>query len=706
MTRQRLQATVGYRTALIEGDLVPDSPQHMTTELFYPIYNQGKVSLLNKGYVYLVAKYSLEYKEEYASTYCYEKEQNWTTYIQDVTLDSYTQEDIGIEKDCYIRICLKRVDGKEILSEEASRINEIISLYTEEEEQSGHPDVSQESKKVIEESLKKKNQFNEEDTYVCAVLTDSHYTVNGTWKDTMTHLREVHKEVDFQSVIHLGDFTDGLVSKSVTTHYVNQILGDLEQLQVPRYVCVGNHDTNYFKNNQEVLTKEEQKDLYLGHLTTELTTSHGLSYYKDITSHELRFIFLASYDERRKVLRYGYENSQLKWLEEVLQNTPSRYKVILYSHVPPMKELDYWSLKIRKEKQLISLLEDYNKKEEYHIMAFIHGHTHADYVHYGLSFPIISIGCNKYEYFMEHKPKRATTPPRKRGAANQDLWEVMLVNPREHKIELVRYGAGESRSIDCVKKKENIYNPTSTNIKRPQVWAHRGASGYAPENTLEAFRLAIDLGADGIELDVQYTKDKQLVVIHDEKINRTSNGSGFVVDYTLEELRQYNYNRTKPVYKQVAIPTLEEVLQLIKPTRLVLNIELKTSINFYEGIEQDVVKLVQQYDMQDRVIYSSFNHESVLRVKALDDKAITAFLYSDGIANVAQYAAQYGVNAINPSLNNMKYDNLIASAREYNLKVYVWTANAEVDYMRLVKMEVDAIITNYPDDCREVIYGM
>ena len=93
---------------------------------------------------------------------------------------------------------------------------------------------------------------------------------------------------------------------------------------------------------------------------------------------------------------------------------------------------------------------------------------------------------------------------------------------------------------------------------KPFVWAHRGASGYAPENTLEAFQKAVELGADGVELDIQLTKDDQIVVIHDETIDRTSDGKGWVKDYTLEELRQFNFNRTKPEYSHADIPTMRK----------------------------------------------------------------------------------------------------------------------------------------------------
>ena len=102
--------------------------------------------------------------------------------------------------------------------------------------------------------------------------------------------------------------------------------------------------------------------------------------------------------------------------------------------------------------------------------------------------------------------------------------------------------------------------------KNPLIWAHRGASGSAPENTLVAFQRAIDLGADGIELDVQITKDGELVVCHDEKIDRTSNGKGWLKDYTLEELKQFDFNQQFPEYGYQQIPTMKEVLELIKPT--------------------------------------------------------------------------------------------------------------------------------------------
>ena len=111
-------------------------------------------------------------------------------------------------------------------------------------------------------------------------------------------------------------------------------------------------------------------------------------------------------------------------------------------------------------------------------------------------------------------------------------------------------------------------------MEKTLVWAHRGASGYAPENTMEAFRMAEEMGADGIELDVQMTKDGELVIIHDETINRVCDGKGWVKDFTLAQLRKYNFNKTHPEYLRCEIPTLEEVYAWIKTTNLTVNVEI------------------------------------------------------------------------------------------------------------------------------------
>ena len=130
---------------------------------------------------------------------------------------------------------------------------------------------------------------------------------------------------------------------------------------------------------------------------------------------------------------------------------------------------------------------------------------------------------------------------------------------------------------------------------KTKVWAHRGASAYAPENTLEAFQLAVDQKADGVELDVQMTKDGKLVVIHDGTIDRTSDGHGRVMDHTLSELKKMKFNRTHPEYADATIPTLAEVYELLKPAGLEINVEIKTGIIFYPEIEERLYRLESAY---------------------------------------------------------------------------------------------------------------
>lgn len=230
-----------------------------------------------------------------------------------------------------------------------------------------------------------------------------------------------------------------------------------------------------------------------------------------------------------------------------------------------------------------------------------------------------------------------------------------------------------------------------------KIWAHRGASGYAPENTMESYRLAEKQGADGVELDVQLTKDGEIVIIHDEKIDRTSNGKGWVKDYTLEELRKFNYNKTHPEYEHADIPTLREFLEYLKTTDMTCNIELKTGVVFYKNLEERTVDMVNELGLRDRIIYSSFNHYSVRRIKSYDPEAQVGLLYSDGYYDMPDYGKKMGADALHPALYNLQYPNYMEDCRRNGLAVNVWTVN-DAKYMQLcLDAGVNAIITNYPD---------
>ena len=237
----------------------------------------------------------------------------------------------------------------------------------------------------------------------------------------------------------------------------------------------------------------------------------------------------------------------------------------------------------------------------------------------------------------------------------------------------------------------------TTEKRQPLIYAHRGASGYAPENTMEAFQKAVDLKADGIELDVQLTKDDRIVVIHDEWLERVSDGKGWVKDHTLRELRNYNFNRTFEKTERAEIPTLSEVYELIRPTGLVINVELKTGIVFYEELEEKVLALTRDMNMEEQVIYSSFNHYTCRKLRALAPKAYIGFLYQDGLIDPAPYVRANGGNALHPALYDLQYPGFMESAQREGLEVNVWTVNEE-DHLRLCcRYGVHGIITNYPD---------
>lgn len=229
-----------------------------------------------------------------------------------------------------------------------------------------------------------------------------------------------------------------------------------------------------------------------------------------------------------------------------------------------------------------------------------------------------------------------------------------------------------------------------------EIFAHRGASGYAPENTLEAFRLAMEQGADGMELDVHLTKDGEVVVIHDETLDRTSNGHGNVRDYTLEELKKFSFHNHMEKYQGVQIPTLKEALNLVKNSRIKVNIELKTGIYWYEGIEEKTMDIVKTMGMEDRVIYSSFNHYSIQKVLEQNSDAETAYLFSDVPLNMEKYAKDTGVKGLHPAVYHLKMADFLETYMKSGLKVRVWTVNNKEDMKMFIDAGVDAIITNYP----------
>lgn len=229
------------------------------------------------------------------------------------------------------------------------------------------------------------------------------------------------------------------------------------------------------------------------------------------------------------------------------------------------------------------------------------------------------------------------------------------------------------------------------------IWAHRGASAYAPENTMPAMELALKMGAEGLEIDVQRTADGHLVVIHDESINRTSNGFGKVVDQTLDELWEADFSHGFPGRRNTKIPLLADVLDLVRGTDAVLNVELKNSIELYPGIEAEALALAEDVDVLDQVLFSSFNHHGLANLRGKVAPRHIALLISDGLYEPWQYAHWFGAGALHPHYLALRDPDFVPKCHELGVKVNTWTVNKDEDALWLKEQGVDAVITNFPD---------
>ena len=228
------------------------------------------------------------------------------------------------------------------------------------------------------------------------------------------------------------------------------------------------------------------------------------------------------------------------------------------------------------------------------------------------------------------------------------------------------------------------------------ILGHRGACGYAPENTLEAFRLALSQGADGYELDVHMTKDGELVVIHDESVDRTTDGTGLVRDLTLAEIKALDASCGMEAYRGAKIPTLREALELVRDTHHTVNVEIKTDEWFYPELEEKCLALVQELGMEDRIIYSSFNHFTLQKIRALKPDAKTGMLFGDIMVKAWEYAKPLNVDFLHPMKMNIWVPGFAEETAKAGYGINMWTINDEETMHRCLDCGA-GIITNYPD---------
>ncbi|MCH3973391.1 MAG: glycerophosphodiester phosphodiesterase [Oscillospiraceae bacterium] len=230
-----------------------------------------------------------------------------------------------------------------------------------------------------------------------------------------------------------------------------------------------------------------------------------------------------------------------------------------------------------------------------------------------------------------------------------------------------------------------------------QVFAHRGNSCKAPENTIPAFEEAAAAHADGVELDVHLSADGHLVVIHDDKVDRTTGSSGTVHDMTLEQLQALDASLSKVGYAGAKIPTLEEVYRLLQPTGLLVNVELKEKA-YWHGflVLPKVLAAEEACGMCGRVFYSSFYPRILRELKRRSPKSQTALLYKAALPQVCRFAAHLPANAVHPKMALLQSGRLVPHCHAAHLAVRPWTVDQPADLVEAFRQKVDAVITNQP----------
>ncbi|EIT86215.1 glycerophosphoryl diester phosphodiesterase [Fictibacillus macauensis ZFHKF-1] len=237
--------------------------------------------------------------------------------------------------------------------------------------------------------------------------------------------------------------------------------------------------------------------------------------------------------------------------------------------------------------------------------------------------------------------------------------------------------------------------------------AHRGASGYAPEHTIQSYKLGDKMGGQYIELDLQMTKDGELIAMHDESVNRTTNGSGQVRNLTLKQIKELDagswFNEANPIYAKKSyvgakVPTLEEIFQTMGSNK---NYYIETkSPEIYPGMEKKLLKLVNKYHInKNTLLIQSFSKQSLLKVKRLDPsiKLIQLLEFTEPHKLTQEELDEYKLYAygIGPNFETLS-EKFVKRAVKNGLQVHPWTVNEISDMKRLIKWGVTGMFSNYP----------
>lgn len=235
-----------------------------------------------------------------------------------------------------------------------------------------------------------------------------------------------------------------------------------------------------------------------------------------------------------------------------------------------------------------------------------------------------------------------------------------------------------------------------------EIVAHRGASGHYPENTLLAFQQAIIEQADGIELDIHVSKDSQLVVIHDETINRTSNGQGLVKDFTVSELKQYNFSHGKSVMFTF-LPTLNEVLTFLKEQNFTgfLNIEAKTNKIDYPELVPLLKEVLEKEDWPFAILLSSFNLETLLVAHQNIPELPLALLAGKKSRLIAKSLDYPFITGLHPDFKWVEKN--ASELFSFPKKIRPWTVNKSKELLYAKKLNLAGVITDFPKEARKIL---
>ena len=240
---------------------------------------------------------------------------------------------------------------------------------------------------------------------------------------------------------------------------------------------------------------------------------------------------------------------------------------------------------------------------------------------------------------------------------------------------------------------------------RIQVIGHRGASGYAPETTIASFRMALQMGVDFVEADVHRSRDGVLVAFHDADVRRTTNGTGYISDLTLAELKALDagswFNdafpeKARPEYAGLRVPALQEVIDIVKENDAGLFIEIKDPDRYQPDLEATLLSLIHKNRMEDRVRILSFSAQSLRKIKELEASMPTVFLVARPGRNPVEASLEIPADELG-ILHTQATAGLVLEAHRCGLRISVWTVDRPEDMKRMIDLGVDRITTNYPD---------